>query len=396
LFLLGLPRWSVLGIAYASALAGWLLHGASAVRSMDRGTPLLVTVTLDAVAGAAASALNPTLQADAALIWWPKVVEVAAGDPPYLGAATALHLNPGYPRGMAWLCSVANPLGPPAPAVMKLLSCLWVWLTALVLVSIGRHWLRFGHALSLALVYLLLPEVADHAGSGMPDAAIGAAALLAALGLTERPHRSGYALAAIAGVGAAAIKAEGAVMFVVVWLHFAVDLWRRPDRRRLALGAACVAAVLLPAVVVGSEQPQSRMEVLPFLISNPDVALIRVIAVLETVIRFLVVPGSLANEQSAAGGIIPCWTGLAVMSCLLVLAASRPRGVLAAWPAVMLMPVALAVYATTGADVHWHVRTTFARLMIEMAPTCLLAAAIGLFATASPPAAVRKRGGEVW
>ena len=385
LFVLGVPRGVLLGLAYATSLAGWFGNGAAVLRELDRRSVLTLVVALGCCGSPAVVAMTTVLMDyDALMIWWPKVKEVSDGTFPYIGAATDTHVNPAYPRGMAWLSSVANPLGPPSIQVMRMVAWLWVCTTALLIFAASRPWMRWIEAMSLAVVFLLLPEVVHQAATGLSDTPIAAAALLAAIGLGERPSVRGYALSSIGGIGAAAIKTEGVVVLLVVMAHFAFDLLRRPECRRRALVAIAAAGVLLPVLLRASGEPQTRMEVLPFLVRNPDVVLARTIAVLEGVLRFQFAPSTFAGADGSGPVALTCWTGWVVATLLLLLLVCGRRRVVALSPAVMLLPAAFAVYVTTGISTKWHIATTLPRLVVEVLPTCLLAAGISVFGRSVP------------
>jgi hypothetical protein len=384
-FLLGLPRSLVLAGAYAVALAGWLRHGADAARSIDRHGLLAMAVTLAMLSGVAAVAINtPTTAYDAQMTWWPKVVEVGHGEPTYLGAATPTHSVPTYPRGLAWLASVAHPFGSPTQQVMHMTSWLWVWMTALLLVAAARPALRDLGALTLATLLLLLPDVAFQASAGLADVAIGAATLLVALGLGARAQAHGYAVAAIGSIGAASMKTEGFVVLLVFACHCLADL-RQPRLRRRALCALTAGLLTLPTLLQRSSQPETRMDILPSLVQQPDVVVARGVAAIEANLRLLVSPTALA-DTGVRFGPGAAWPGWLVLGCLvLLLLARRPGRTIAVSPALALLPAAVAVQVTTGVDVNWHVATTLHRLMVEVCPTVLLAAALAACGSAAPP-----------
>jgi hypothetical protein len=306
------------------------------------------------------------------MIWWPKVVEVAGGGASYFGPPTDGHSVPGYPRGMAWLCSVGVPFGPPTQQAMLSVTWLCAWLTALLLVRAGREFLSFGESLGIALIFCLLQEVAAHAGSGMADPAIAMAALLAAVGLTRRDDAHGALLAALAGAGAFSIKSEGTVVLLVVAAYLLHDLVRHRQRRRRTLTAIALMLAGVPCVWVRSGQPATRMDVLPVLLAQPDLLFVRVIAAAEGV------GACLLPSRNGWSATNVCWTGLLIVICLAVLARWWRHARFVASPAWALLPCAFAVYVTTGVAVRWHVTTTLPRLAVEVVPTCLLAAGIAL------------------
>jgi hypothetical protein len=373
LFLLGLPRAAALAAAYVAAAGGWLAGGRHALRRptrVDVATALLLLVPL---AGPLCAALTAPLVADdAVLAWWPKVVEVARGQWPELHTATLLHNNPGYPRGMAWLTNLACPWAAPTPATMQMVAWSWTWGAALAMAAYTRE---LGHARAGALLagsLVLLPDLARHSGLGMADGAIGAAILLAAIGLASRHRRGdGEALAIAAAIGAPSLKEEGKLVLLVVGAFLLADAVRQRAGRRACVQLGAMALLLVPFwwAKASGGQGATRLDVLPALLHDPDMLVARVAAVAEHLLR------------AATNG--PSWSGLVGGVALLGLAVRGwPRPV-TPWPALVFLPVACLVYAATGAPVGWHIATTFDRLMFEMLPTLLLAA--GLRVVVQPP-----------
>ncbi len=366
LFLLGLPRNAVLGLAWSAAGLGIALHARRELRQLrGRDFGIAIALTLLTAAPWLHAATSPPLYHDAMLMWWPKVLEAWNGELPDPTRLTLTHTNQPYPRGMAWLTVLGCVFGPPTPQAMASLAMAWAWLTALAMVSFARSVGRTGLGLAAAALFVLAPDVARHAGAGMADCAIGGAALLAAIGLARRTSApEGHRIAIAAAIGAASLKEEGTVVLLAVGAHFAFDVLWRADRRWNALRCGPAIAVLVPFTLLRAHVQQTRMEALPVLLHDPHMLLLRGIAVCEQVADFAL------RHSPVAGPLL--------LGALLVL---LPRGwprPLTPWPALLLLPVAMLVYATTTVAVQWHVQTTFDRLLIELLPTVLLAAALRL------------------
>lgn len=370
LFLLGAGREVTLLTAYATAALGFVRWGRAALLPPDRRTLFHGALLLLALGGPLlAAAHGPLLAEDAVLVWWPKVEEVAAGRWPELHAATTLHSNPGYPRGMAWLTNLASPWAAPTPPTMLLVAWTWTWLSALAMAAFARAhcWPRAG--LALAGAFVLLPDVALHAGQGMADGAVGGAILLAAIGLSTRQRDgNGLGLAIAAAVGAPSLKEEGKLVLLVVGAFLLLDVCRRRLPWARALPAAAAPLVLVPFWWAKAGDRATRLDVLPALLHDPDMLVARLAAVLEHMFRRI--------------GEGPMWAGLAAIASLLLLLPRHWPRPLSPWPALVFLPVATLVYVATGVPVRWHVATTLDRLMIEVLPTLLLAAGLRL---APPP-----------
>lgn len=368
LFLLGLPRPAVLGAAYALAAVGWWRWARGGLLRPDRRALLATALLLLPLLGPLLAAVAlPTVAEDAALVWWPKVAEVAAGRWPELHAATAVHTNPGYPRGMAWLTNLACPWGP-TPAVMQVVAWAPAWLVATAMLAFARS--RGAHRAGLlaALTFVVLPDAAFHAGLGMADGAMAGAILLAAIGLGWRHERScGLGLAVLAGIGACSLKEEGKLVLVVVAGTALLDSCRGrlPWRRLLLLGSAPL--VLIPFWLASRSERATRLEALPTLLQEPDILLARTVAAVEQMGQALV------DGQSYDG---PSYAGMLVLVSLALLVPRHWPRPLSPWPALVFLPVVVLVYVGTGVDVRWHVGTTFDRLMLQLAPTLWLGAAL--------------------
>jgi hypothetical protein len=374
LFLLGLPRAAVLGATYALAAVGWWRWARGGLLRPDRralaATALLLLPLLGPLVAAVAL---PTLAEDAALVWWPKVAEVAAGRWPELHVATTVHTNPGYPRGMAWLTNLACPWGP-TPAVMHVVAWAPAWLVAVAMLAFVRHRGAYGMGLLLALTFVVLPDAAFYASLGMADGAMAGAILLAAIGLSWRNERyCGLGLAVLAGIGACSLKEEGKLVLAVVAVTTLLDSCRGrlPWRRLLLLGSAPV--VLIPFWLASRGERATRLEALPTLLQEPDILLARTAAALRQMGEALVA-GPSYDGPSYAGMLV-------LVSLALLVPRPWPRP-LAPWPALVFLPVVVLVYVGTGVDMRWHVGSTFDRLMLQLVPTLWLAAGLRLVAVA--------------
>ena len=375
LFLLGLPRHAVLGGIYCVAGFGWFRWGKRELDNVDRRAAMDAGLLALALASPIViAATRPPIFNDAVLIWWPKVVEVARGEWPYVGQATLAHVNPGYPRGMAWLTNAASPASIPDPQLMQMVSLLWTWLTAVAMVATGRMLGGGRSALLVALLFVLLPDVARHACSGMSDLAIAGAVLLASIGLTmRRTHPEGFVIAGVAAIGAHSMKEEGAVVSLVVGAFFVFDLWRRPANRLRTLRGIALFPILVPFWLVRSSSPQTRMTTLSTLLNDPEVLFLRCVAVVEHMFRFVMAPDSVAFAGEGVAIVAVSWAGFFVLvSLVLLIPRPWPRPMLAT-PAVLMLPAAALAYITTGIGIRWHISTTIDRLMIELVPTIALA-----------------------
>ncbi|MCB9879359.1 MAG: hypothetical protein H6835_17325 [Planctomycetes bacterium] len=376
LFALGVPRAAVLTVTYIGALTGWMIGGADAVRAIDRRGVAAMLLTAAAFASPAMLALtSPTLFFDATLNWWPKVLEVASGGPSDFGPSTEDHWIPSYPRGFAWLCSVAVPGGSPTPQVMQAVTWLCTWTTALSMVAIARRHVGYGDAVWMAMLFALLPDVATHAGSGMVDPVIGMAVLVAAIGLSRREHADGALLASLGAAGAISCKVEGSVVVLVVLAVLVWDLVRRRPRRWRTLLGMSLLLIVVPATLARTS-PASRVDSLGLLLASPDMLLLRCVSCLESIGGCLWPTAAFVERAPTAGDV--SWSGWLVFACLAALAGNHRRTWFVAAPAWMLLPAAMAVYVTTGVPLRWHVITTLPRLMLEIVPTVLLAATIAL------------------
>lgn len=366
LFVLGVPRPALLALAFAAAATGFVLHARAALRTWRRADVVLAgALTLLTAAPWLHAATAPLLYHDSMLMWWPKVLEAWNGQPPDLTALTPTHTNQAYPRGMAWLTVSGCVFGPPTPQAMATQAMAWAWLTALAMVEFARGIGRTGLGVAATAAFVLAPDVARHASSGMADCAIGGAALLAAIGLARRAQAGeGHRLAIAAAVGAASLKEEGSVVLLVVGAHFAYDVLARPERRWRALGTGGAVLVLLPFLRLRAHVQQTRMDALPVLLHDPHMLAMRAVATCEQLV-------AVAIERGL------CTGPLVAFALLLLIPRTWPRP-LTPLPALALLPMAMLVYTTTTVELPWHVGTTLDRLLIELLPTVLLAAVLRL------------------
>jgi hypothetical protein len=392
LFALGAPRAAVLGVAYAAAAAGCALalRRRLAVWPDRAGVLLACAFALVFEAPIAVASTVPPLGSDAVRVWWPKVVEVANGIAPDLHGDVLEHGLPFYPRGLAWLASVAAPWSTGEGNLVRTIPVLWAWLTALAMTAIVRAHGLPRQAMLVGALFLLLPDVAQFANAGTPDLAVAAAVLVAGLGLSlRRERREGWMLAAAAACGAASIKEEGNLVLLVVFATAIVDAVRRPASRRAAIAVLAAPIVLLPFALQRAAVPQTRFDTASLLLTDPEMLVLRAAAASEQVVT-AVLGGSGPPNDPESVPLAAMWcTWLALASLVVLLLPARPRPI-AVLPALVLLVGAGVVYVLSSAYVGWHVRTTLPRLSVQVAPLLLVAATArwGAMAPAGLPTAV--------
>jgi hypothetical protein len=380
LFQLGLPRVAVLALGYGLALAGLVAHLRCGAR--PRLGPTLVAVGLAALASSAlfVSTTAPPLRFDAIATWWPKVLEVAQGEPALLETAgDAVHVHPEYPRGLAWLASVASPGGAPDARWLRLCTWLFGWLVACSLVEWARGLGRPRAGLLAAGVFLLISDVAVWSSSGYLDLALAGAVLLCSLGLAlrERDRAVGTAVAVLAAAGGASLKQEGAVLILVVAAACLLDL-RHGARRRVALCGLAGFVVVMPWWLARSDAPGEVLSSAEQVLTSPWLLLARLTAVGRELVGYLVDPVVL---KEAAGKVklndadVPMAMAFRalVVSGLVLLPRGRRCFTLA--PAAAMLAAILVVFVITPHPLQWHLYTAFPRLSLQILPVLLLAAA---------------------
>jgi hypothetical protein len=379
LFQLGLPRGAVLAVGYGLAAAGLVAH--LRFGSRPRPGPILVALGLAALASSAlfVSSTAPPLRFDAIATWWPKVLEVARGEPALLEtAADAVHVHPEYPRGLAWLASVASPGGAPDARWLRLCTWLFGWLVACSLVEWARGLGRPRAGLLAAGVFLLISDVAVWSSSGYLDLALAGAVLLCSVGLAlrERDAAAGTAMAVLAAAGGASLKQEGAVLILVVAAACLLDL-RHGSRRRVALSGLAGFVVVLPWWLARTDAPGEVLSSAQQVLSSPWLLLARLTAVGRELVGYLMDPVVL---KEAAGKVklndadVPmamAFRALVVSGLVLL---PRGRRCLTLAPAAAMLAAILVVFVITPHPLQWHLYTAFPRLSLQILPVLLLAA----------------------
>lgn len=259
--------------------------------------------------------------------------------PPLLPAwqATAFQLSGDYTRSFPTQVQMA-----------------WLW-TAGALALVGLGWRRRSPFGLVLLAWAVSPVVLLQVMRGYADVpasmfAVAGAGLLFA----SREERVGIAPAAILLGGAAATKAEGAVMAAVV--IGALALWDR--RRRAALGCvAIVTAAVLPWVIFATAHKLSG-----YLFRD---------RVQETVLgRVPTIARSMLGEI-----FDPDKWGVLLPAILIILILSRPRA-MATTAALGGLAAIFLVYVFTSFRIEWLLSRSVTRLMIGPIGLLALAAAM--------------------
>lgn len=378
LSVLGLGRWGVLAVAYVMAAGGLLLHLRNGLHVDPKGLLAGFAFLLLLSTPIVLTAVTPPLRYDALAIWWPKLQEVAGGRPPMLWESplAPLQLHGEYPRGLAWLGTLASPWGRPDPRTVKLCGLVFTWLVALTMADFGRTVLRSWVGFLAALLFVTLPNVALWSHSGYADLPLAGAILVTGIGLSERLRgRGGLVLAAVGAAGAASIKQEGFVILLSVIVLSAWDVGRRKRSLVHTLPGMIALATIAPWWWLRAGAPAEVLAPTFDVLTSPELLVSRVVAVSEAMGRFLLDPTTVWSGGGARE--VFSWAAWVLLGCVAVVLPRGPRAVCTA-PALWLLLSVFAVYVITPKDVDWHVHTALRRLVLQPLPLLLLAASARL------------------
>lgn len=377
----GTPRAAILAVGYALAAAGfvaaWRRRSPEPAADLRRELLALAPVGLLALTPAISAFTAPTLCHDAVAIWYPKTVEAAQGlvpDPESFSRQWPRHAHAEYPRGLAGLATVADPLGEADPRLVRIVSLMIVVFGAWALVGwFARRGDLVGGVLAACLV-LAVPEMAKQCHVGMGDPPIGIAVLMLGLAFTDRRDGDPAAtiLVALAGAGAAATKQEGAVAWLLAVAFVALRALRGDARERRIVAVA--AAILLTVVPWWLGRSKGDAEVLStwsLIYSDPLFVATRIAMTMEKV---ALAAGSLAwvdpdVMKFEEPPVAVVWF-LAATIPLVRFAARRP---IVTFPAFLILGMELAVWLVTPHGLVWQIWTTIPRLPLHGLPLLIAA-----------------------
>lgn len=391
---MGTPRNAILAIAGALGTFGlwrWIVGASAAGWTQRRPRPM------DLAFGAMAAGLvatpclyaatAPLAASDAVLIWLPKAEAAAADAPLDLLASGADHQCAFYPRGAAWLAQLAMPWGMPCQQTLRLVPLSAAWLTAWAMHSIGCRLEREREGFLAAGFFLAIPGVSAQISNGYVDILVAAATLMCGFGLSAaRGQAAGNWIATLAAAGAASIKEEGNLL---VLLCCCLGLARALRERRLGplAPAAMAVALLLPFAIARLAVPQTRLDLIGTLTTEPALLLLRAEAALRGFLLGVFDLSQLKMESEPFMHSRSQWLQVSVAVSVVALVPSRWPRRIATTPALCLLAMAFVAQVFTSADVRWHQRTTLDRLALQVAPLLLLAATVRLADARSPGAA---------
>ncbi|HKE02038.1 MAG TPA: hypothetical protein VKE69_13565 [Planctomycetota bacterium] len=375
----GAPRWAVLALGYAMAAAGFVRESlrAGAARSRwRRELAAIAPVALLASTGAISALSAPTISHDATVIWYPKTVEAADDvpvDPEAFATNGGRHAHAEYPRGLAWLASIADPTGAGDPRLVRVVALAVVLAGVLSIAGwFAKRDDLAGGVLASSLV-LLIPEMAAQCHVGLADAPLGMAVVLVGLALTQmRDDGRGLLLAAIGGAGGAATKQEGAVLWLTAAAVVATR-WIRPgasSRGERALATAVLLTVMPWWLGCWKGSPEERAQVSLFL-ADPDFIAVRFAEEVKKLALTLRDP-NLIEPSAGFDPEPPLGAAWFAAVCIPLARFARRKPVVAA-PAFVLLSVQLVFFLVTPHPLSWHLRTTVPRLPLQWLPLLVVA-----------------------